>query len=87
MGNICSSSTEGAKANQDINLQIEKERKKKHNEVKLLLLGAGESVTAESWSELTEDQGKQIKGLWADPGVKQAMKRVAEFSTLPDSAP
>eukprot|EP01132_Coremiostelium_polycephalum_P004501 gene4501-5614_t len=158
MGNVCSSSTEGGKTNHDINLSIEKERKKKQNEVKLLLLGAGESgkstiakqmkiihlsgytdaerkefktiinrnildnmrilldgmgrlgmtidpsnsdaanmvkdltslhasITADSWSDLSEEQGKKIKALWTDPGVKQAMKRASELSTLPDSAP
>ncbi|GAM22995.1 hypothetical protein SAMD00019534_061700 [Acytostelium subglobosum LB1] len=158
MGNICSASGEDAKANQDINSQIEKERKKKYNEVKLLLLGAGESgkstiakqmkiihqsgysdderkefkpiiyrnildnmrilldgmsrigmnvdqanaeaatmvkdltslnsvASTDNWNEMGEDRGKQIKGLWADPSIKQAMKRVSEFSTLPDSAP
>ncbi|EAL69280.1 hypothetical protein ACTFIW_004532 [Dictyostelium discoideum] len=155
---ICASSMEGEKTNTDINLSIEKERKKKHNEVKLLLLGAGESgkstiskqmkiihqsgysneerkefkpiitrnildnmrvlldgmgrlgmtidpsnsdaavmikeltslqasIVTDCWGELNEDQGKKIKALWTDPGVKQAMRRANEFSTLPDSAP
>ncbi|GAM25902.1 hypothetical protein SAMD00019534_090770 [Acytostelium subglobosum LB1] len=158
MGNICSAQTESSKSNHEINSTIEKERKKKYNEVKLLLLGAGESgkstiakqmkiihksgysneerkefkviiyrnildnmrilldgmsriglnvdpanqeavamirdytslhsaVADSNWTELDEDKGKKVKALWEDAGIKQAMKRVSEFSTLPDSAP